>query len=603
MILLAALLVGLLVAWLLGAQLSRLDHLRLRGAPLIFTSLAIELSLFIPGAHLVPGGDVRWLNFASYVFVLGFMVVNVRRAGFALAVAGAVANCLVIIANGGLMPVTASAWSDSGRSMDLFSNGGVFMNNVLANAHTHLVFLADVFAIPRAIPIATPISIGDILIVLGTVVFVYRACTPPLTHSGSHPLAPLRNRQFRHLIIARVTSSAGDWISLTAVVSWIYAQYHSVLVVSVVMISRITASSIGGLIAARGFVWLSRYRVLTLTEIARGLITVMIIPCALAGLPIPVIVLASCSSLLGAGTRPAATSLIPTIVPTEALQAANAIHGVARNVMMVLATFGTALAFIKFGITTALIIDVITFAIAALAYKTYMPAEAPLPPAEEDVPESLVQQVQWIKHNRVCASLVGSFAIATMAIGMFNTALPDFMAHHMRLANGYGLALGFIGIGFTLGEASTAFLHRESVARRSVGLAFIGTAAALLTLSHTETAPAAFMAFVVLGASDGTTEVVFDTLVQRSAPQALQASVFALASTIQNVGMVLGFLLSPIIVAAAGTNGTDTAAAASLILAAAVAMIGLYSTRAASSRSDSLHETLETPHPELERAA
>jgi predicted MFS family arabinose efflux permease len=185
-----------------------------------------------------------------------------------------------------------------------------------------------------------------------------------------------------------------------------------------------------------------------------------------------------------------------------------------------------------------------------------------------------------------------SFAVATAAIGLFNATLPDFMAHHVGQSNGYGFALGFIGLGFAIGEGATAFIHRESVARRSVGLAFLGSAAVLWLLGHSAASPTEFLALALLGMSDGTTEVVFDTLVQRSTPQALQASVFALAGVLQNVGMVAGLLLAPIAVAAAGATSAVTLAAAGCAASALVAAAGLHSRRAGISAVDSLHDEL-----------
>jgi predicted MFS family arabinose efflux permease len=304
------------------------------------------------------------------------------------------------------------------------------------------------------------------------------------------------------------------------------------------------------------------------------------------------VLLASLSAMIGAATRAGATSLIASIVPVEALQAANAIHGVARNTVMVVATFGSAFAFIHFGIATALELDLATFVFAALAYQTYARRETPLELPEATGIRTVRGQLRWIVRNRVCTTLILSFAVATAAIGLFNATLPDFMAHHVGQSNGYGFALGFIGLGFAIGEGATAFIHRESVARRSVGLAFLGNAAVLWLLGHSGSLPTEFLALALLGMSDGTTEVVFDTLVQRATPQALQASVFALAGVLQNVGMVAGLLLAPLAVAAAGATTAVTLAAAGCAASALVAAAGLHSRRAGISAADSLHDEL-----------
>ena len=228
---------------------------------------------------------------------------------------------------------------------------------------------------------------------------------------------------------------------------------------------------------------------------------------------------------------------------------------------------------------------------AALAYQTYVRKEISSPPHEHQL-RTLRQQVGWISRSRVCATLIGSFAIATAAIGLFNATLPAFMAHHPHQQAGYGLALGFIGIGFTLGEGATAFIHRESVARRSIALAFIGNGAALWLLAHATTLPTEFLALAMLGTFDGTTEVVFDTLSQRATPQRLQASVFALAGAFQNVAMTAGLLAAPLVVTYTQPSTAVTIGGAGCAIAAIAAAIGLHSKNAQISAHDSLHDTL-----------
>jgi len=152
-----------------------------------------------------------------------------------------------------------------------------------------------------------------------------------------------------------------------------------------------------------------------------------------------------------------------------------------------------------------------------------------------------------------------------------------------------GYALCIIGVGFTLGEFATLFLHRESVARRSVGLACIGTAAALTLLSGAQALPTAYLALIMLGATDGTTEVIFDTFIQRATPERLRASVFALAGATQSIAMTIGFAAAPLLGRILTPPTIVLAAAGACLLAGAIAIAGLHNHPTQETADNSLH--------------
>ena len=58
MLIAAAVVLGLLVAWTLGADLARLADLTIRGTWLVFLALATQLTVFTPWSPTLPGS--RW---------------------------------------------------------------------------------------------------------------------------------------------------------------------------------------------------------------------------------------------------------------------------------------------------------------------------------------------------------------------------------------------------------------------------------------------------------------------------------------------------------------------------------------------------------------
>jgi predicted MFS family arabinose efflux permease len=566
MILLAAFIVSLAVAWALGASLGRLADVRFRGEWLVFAALIVQIALFTPLADPLPARVIPPLHIVSYLALLAFLACNLRRPGIWLIAVGACSNALVIIINGGVMPVSLAAWKASGHAANLIERSGRYHNNGLDNAHTHLSLLGDIFPLPPGIPFASAISIGDVLIVLGMTAFVYRSCVSAPARPHARVFAPLQVAAYRQVLAGRLCSSLGDWIAMTAVVTWVYDRQHSTAAVSIFMVARILAATIGGTASAPLLDRLQGFRALTSVETSRGLISVGILIAAVSGQVAAVIVLVCASSFLGAATNPSARSLIPEVLPPDQLHAGNSLHGVARNLTMVVGTAAAAFSVSQFGVATALLIDIISFAAAAILYYRFRNLARPAAPPKTGR-HSRRTLLRWLATNPVGFGLTASFAVVTAGIGMFNSSLPAFLTHRLGDTNAYGYGLATIGAGLMVGEFLTAFLRRQTVARRSIPIAFTASAAILFGFATSGATTTAYLLLFLLGASDGITEVVYDTLMQLSAPPRIRAGVFALAAAIKNTGMVIGFSAAAL---AAATMSPQTA----MIIAAGTVLLG-----------------------------
>ena len=69
------------------------------------------------------------------------------------------------------------------------------------------------------------------------------------------------------------------------------------------------------------------------------------------------VALACVSSLLSAATSPSAAGLIPEVLPGELVQAGNALHGVGRNLTLVIGAGLGGFLVARFGIGVAMSVD------------------------------------------------------------------------------------------------------------------------------------------------------------------------------------------------------------------------------------------------------
>jgi MFS family permease len=411
--------------------------------------------------------------------------------------------------------------------------------------------LGDVFAIPHGLPFANTFSIGDVLLVAGATFFVYRNGRSSDDKPSSRALDPLRVPEFRALLAGRTISKLGDWVSIAALVTWIYAHSHSTLGVSGILLARLLASIAGSLLSGAILDRYGRFALLARVEGARALTTIAAVAAVATGHLFAVLACVFVSSFLAAATDPTASSLVAEILPSDRLHAGNALHAIARAGVMAIGSIAGGLMAVNLGAVPALLADSATFLAALLLYSIF--ARRPLRRAviagEESAGEydgSRLEAFRFIFRSRRLAGLVASFAVATFAMGLLNASLPAFLSLRAPGLGGYGVAIGVIAIGLICGEFLSGRMAGRVVDRIPVlGFAISAGVVGIAAVSHV---PATLLLLLfVLGVSDGTTETAYDTVVQTDTPQSLRGRVFALAGAIQQSGMVAGFIAAPIL--------------------------------------------------------
>jgi Family of unknown function (DUF5317) len=173
------LLIGLLIGVATGGRLSQLGMLQIRWWWVGLAAIAFQILLFSTplGSSVGPVAPVAYV--VSTAAVLAAVLANIGSAGFRIISAGAVANLVAVIANGGYMPSTDAALEIAGRGQESgYSNSTVL-------SHPNLSVFTDIFAVPSWMPLANVFSIGDVLIAAGVAVVVIRAMRAPLSSTAT----------------------------------------------------------------------------------------------------------------------------------------------------------------------------------------------------------------------------------------------------------------------------------------------------------------------------------------------------------------------------------------------------------------------------------
>lgn len=572
MFLLPFLLFGLVLTVVLGGRLSRLAQVQFRLGWTVFVALALQVALFTD-VGLRLGDELRnGVHIGTYGLLAVFAVANLRLLALAPVLLGMALNATAIIANGGKMPISDAAAREVGLDPSATAN---------VSAHAdRLAFLGDVFAIPNVIPLANVFSVGDILIGVGVASFLVYVGL----NDGAEPelsprrfIKPLRVAPFRRLVAGKLVSQVGDWLTLAALIGWLYSETGATEHIAALLLVRLAPPIVGGGIAAVLIDRLPKRGLLVWIEAGRGCAVIAAIAGLLAG-NLPTIYGAlGVSAALAALSAAAVPALVPALIPTEQLAAANAALGMSKDAAMAVGALGAGIALSTSGAVVALLVDLVTFAIAMALYLGLR-----IPGGDRRARAGVhLGAVRYVLGRRPLVVIIFAFATATLATGLTNVSLPRFLEGQTGLGpGGYGFGLAALSIGLLCGEALVGFSRVGAAAGRWIGAGLLVMAALFFLLGFVEHAPTALLVLGFIGFVDGTTDVVFETVAQRETDPSYYGAVFGFASALMAATMTAAFLVAPVMNRLAEPSVVILGAGAVLAVAGAIALAGMPRSRA-----------------------
>ncbi len=187
-----AMVVGVVLGFLRGGSITQLMSLSIRHTWLVVVAFTVQALMFATPLQDSLGDAVAPLLMLSNLAVIAMVALNWRVPGLPIFAIGLFANTLVMLLNGGYMPVSAEALRAAGmedRAEQLLALDH-HDKSQLMTPETRLPFLGDVIALR---PVERVISVGDVFVGAGVAWLIAAGMTRPVTVPAPLPTPRTRN--------------------------------------------------------------------------------------------------------------------------------------------------------------------------------------------------------------------------------------------------------------------------------------------------------------------------------------------------------------------------------------------------------------------------
>ncbi|TJX67816.1 hypothetical protein E8P77_03800 [Soehngenia saccharolytica] len=180
-------LLSMAIAKLRGGKLKNLSNVEFKGYFLFISAFLLQgLLAFLNSSDYSVikyfiSNYSYFMILLSYTMMIVASLINFRKVYMRLFLIGIILNFIVIMANGGKMPVYFSPRLNieetviEEREYDIIHTG--------VDENTKLVFLADIITIPKPYPLPKILSIGDVFIMAGVFMFFQKEMLSDLSQT------------------------------------------------------------------------------------------------------------------------------------------------------------------------------------------------------------------------------------------------------------------------------------------------------------------------------------------------------------------------------------------------------------------------------------
>lgn len=387
--------------------------------------------------------------------------------------------------------------------------------------------------------------------------------------------APLRDRDFRLLLIGQTVSNFGNNFFLIALPFQLIAlgatPVQLGIAVTMAGVSTLVFLLLGGAIADRA----SRRRIILTADLLGALVTGAIAILALS-YQLRIEHLYAGALILGGSSAfrfPAYTAIITELVPADLLTEANAARTLGGALGRTAGPVAAGLVVASFGTPLAFSIDALTFVFSFVAFLAAHPTARPASAAAPILTQvregiSFVASTRWL-----WMALIALTFINLAYGGQIGVMTPLFVRNTLHAgAATFGAVTAAFGLGRIIGGFVLPQLH---IARPGVAMYVFEAIAGLATLAIGLIVwlPATFAGMAIMGLALASSDTLFETMIQRNVPRELLGRVTSVNFFVGSLFVPLSPLLAAALVDLSGPAVTFVIAG---LWAAGIAVLLLF---------------------------
>jgi predicted MFS family arabinose efflux permease len=340
-------------------------------------------------------------------------------------------------------------------------------------------------------------------------------------------LAVLRQRDFALLWTGGLVSVTGDWVLNAALPFFVYERTGSTIATAGMIVAELGPSVLVGSFAGVYVDRLDRRRLLVVTNLLQALVAAALLLVAFGTGVWVVYAVALAQSSIAAFSVPAESALLPSLVAPGDLVAANALNTLNNRLARLAGVPLGGLLLGLAGLTSVVVVDVASFAAAAVLVSLVRPpARAPAP--RERFGGEWREGLRVVRHDPAVTMVFWVLGLMTFGGTMLD---PLYVAWVRDVLGGgpqvYGLLLATHAVAGIAGAVCVGRLRSRLSPRLLMGWSSVAAGLALAAKFALPFVLLTFALTVVGGVVSVASAVGVETWVQSVVPDALRGRVFA----------------------------------------------------------------------------
>ena len=378
---------------------------------------------------------------------------------------------------------------------------------------------------------------------------------------------------YRRLWAARTVSQWGDVVQTVTLALLVYELTGSGFGVAAVVAAEalpvLLLAPVAGALVDR----LPRVRVMVAADLARAFL-VALLAVTTDSLWL-VFVVAVGTSVGTVFFNPAAGSLLPALVRTDSLVAANSGIWSAAVLSQVLLAPLAGLLVVAGGFRLGFTVNALSYVLSALVLRGLVVPRSPAPLERRHLLRDAADGVTHLVRDRLLRALATAQLLAALSAGATSALLVVYAREALDVTgSGYGALLSAIGAGAALGPLVLLRLIRSPRSPAFVFGPFAVRGVVDLVLAATTRLPVAAGALVGYGVATSTGAVTFTSMLQAQTPDHVRGRIFASMDVLWQTGRLVSLGLGAVLAEAIGISAVYLLGGVLLLVAAAVGFAG-----------------------------